>query len=179
LYTGYFGGGGLFNTSCPGLPPKQISFGPGFGFRGDQNNFGRSEQVVVEWSILGALTHAVKTHNRDDYFCGRLEEFLDATRLDTNSLSPRIIAVCPYKPDVHWEAPTSWMKTAKRVSGKHEERLMDNISQWISQNDEDSAARGEKLKNELKRLLALPWTTVTYRRGSSDACTSWGLWCPG
>jgi hypothetical protein len=53
--------------------------------------------------------------------------------------------------------PGGWMEKAKRVSGQHEERLMNNISQWISQNDEDGASKMEKLDNlddELNEIIS-------------------------
>jgi hypothetical protein len=46
------------------------------------------------------------------------------------------------------------MTKAKRVSGIHEERLMNNISQWISQNDEDGTAKTEKLDDELSQIVS-------------------------
>jgi hypothetical protein len=47
-----------------------------------------------------------------------------------------------------------WMEKAKRVSGKHEERLMNNISQWVSHSDEDRATRMEKLDHELNQIVS-------------------------
>jgi hypothetical protein len=113
----------------------------------------RQIPVVVEWSIFGALTRAVKTPHRDKYFCGRLEEFLITIRMDKNSLDPRIIAVCqPYDPK-YWNKSAGWMEKAKRVSGKHEERLMNNISLWISHNDSNAASKMEKLTDELNQIV--------------------------
>jgi hypothetical protein len=148
---GYYGREGLFTTSHPyGNTP--ILLGP--GSRGEQKGFTSSRQVVVEWSILGALTWAVKTLHRDDYFRRHLQEFLATIRIDTNSLNPRIIAVRhQYNPDGHREVPCGWMEKAKRVSSRHEERLMNNISQWISQDDKDGAAKMEKLDYELDEII--------------------------
>ena len=118
----------------------------------EQNDSRHFREVVVEWSIFGALTRAVKTLHRDDYFYGRLEEFLTTIRMDKNSLDPRILAVCQPNNPTDWNVPGRWMEKAKRVSGKHEERLMNNISQWISHNDEDAATKIEKLDDELKQI---------------------------
>jgi hypothetical protein len=46
------------------------------------------------------------------------------------------------------------MEKAKRVGGKHEERLMNNISQWVSHSDEDRATRMEKLDDELNQIVS-------------------------
>jgi hypothetical protein len=69
---GYYGREGLCAGSYP-WSETPIHFGP--GCQGEQRTFGSFRQVVVEWSILGALTYAVKTLHRDDYFRRRLEEF--------------------------------------------------------------------------------------------------------
>jgi hypothetical protein len=156
LVYGYFGGDGLYNTTNSLLNFVPTCFGP--GSRRDQNGFKLFGKVLVEWSILGALTHAVKSHQRVDYVYSRLQEFLqflDAKRLDTKSLNPRIIAVChPYNNNRDGKKTGGWMKTAKRVSGKHEERIMDNISQWTSQNGEDSETRGRRLDNEFNQIIS-------------------------
>jgi hypothetical protein len=46
------------------------------------------------------------------------------------------------------------MEKAKRVSGKDEELLMNNISQWISQKDEDNATKMEKLDDEFSQIVS-------------------------
>jgi hypothetical protein len=150
---GYYGRDGIYHTVYP-REDMQITYMFGPNSRGEQNDFRPLRQIVVEWSIFGALTRAAKMHYRDDNFCSRLEEFLRTIRMDTNSLIPRIIAVChPNNPEEDWQVPGRWMEKAKRVSGKHEKRLMNNISQWISQNDEDAAAKMEKLDEELNQIV--------------------------
>jgi hypothetical protein len=168
---GYYGRDGLLSKSYP-YGDEPLLFGP--GPRGEQHGFRSFRQVVVEWSVLGALNWAVKTHHENDYFCARLKEFLATIRMDTSSLSPRVIAVRhPYNPNedrrmpCDWrllpslyirnapkKIPGIWMEKAKRVSGKHEERLMNNISQWVSHSDEDRATRMEKLDHELNQIVS-------------------------
>lgn len=142
---GYYRHDGLYNEAYVS-GSLQIPFGS--GSQREQNDSRHFMEVVVEWSIFGALTRAV----RDDYFCGRLEEFLTTIRMDKNSLDPRILAVCQLKNPKDGNVPGGWMKKAKRVSGKHEKRLMNNISQWISHSDEDAATKIEKLDDELKQI---------------------------
>jgi hypothetical protein len=168
---GYYGRDGLLSKSYP-YGDEPLLFGP--GPRGEQHGFSSSRQVVVEWSVLGALNWAVKTHHENDYFCARLQEFLATIRMDTCSLSPRVIAVRhPYNPNEDrmvlddWRklrppyirnAPKKmlgiWMEKAKRVGDKHEQRLMNNISQWVSHSDEDRATRLEKLDHELNQIVS-------------------------
>jgi hypothetical protein len=149
---GYYGREGLFAGSYP-WSETPIHFGP--GCQGEQRTFGSFRQVVVEWSILGALTYAVKTLHRDDYFRRRLEEFLGTIKKDTRSFNPRIIAIrTPYNPDQDGKGCGGWMEKAKRVSGKDEELLMNNISQWISQKDEDNATKMEKLDDEFNQIVS-------------------------
>ncbi|KAE9372715.1 hypothetical protein N431DRAFT_375985 [Stipitochalara longipes BDJ] len=104
------------------IPLRSRSWG------GLQNYLRPLNQVVVEWSILGALTHAVKTPHRDDHPRGRLEELLITIRTDKDSLDPKIIA--------------------------HKQRLMNTISKWISHNDEDAATKIEKLEDELNQIAS-------------------------
>jgi hypothetical protein len=147
---GYYRRNGLYNRLCP-YEDMHVIFGQ--SSRGEQNDFRLFRQVVVEWSIFGALARAIKTQHRGDYFCSRLEEFLTTIGMDTNSLNPKILAVChPY--NRHERPRSRWMKSAKRISGKHEERLMENISQWISQTDADSATKVEKLDGELDQIIS-------------------------
>ncbi|PMD29471.1 hypothetical protein L207DRAFT_538881 [Hyaloscypha variabilis F] len=91
---GYYGREGLVHKLHRFFKPFEamsILFGP--GFRGEHNRERPfREVVVVEWSIFGALTHAVNVH-RDVYFCRQLQEFLATIRKDKNSFSPRIIAI--------------------------------------------------------------------------------------
>jgi hypothetical protein len=156
---GYYGRDSLFSISHPydSLP---IIFGP--GSPGKQNGVTDPRQVVVEISIFGALTRATKMCHRDDYFSCQMRDFLTTIKLDTNCFNPRIIAVRhPYNPneDPFSQAedrklPGSWMEKAKRISGKHEEQLMNNISQWISQNDDNATTKMEKLDDELKKIVS-------------------------
>ena len=168
---GYYGRDGLLSKSYP-YGDEPLLFGP--GPRGEQHGFRSFRQVVVKWSVLGALNWAVKTHHENDYFCARLQEFLATIRMDTSSLSPRVIAVRhPHNPnedsmvDIEGrklrpsyfrnapkKIPGIWMEKAKRVSGKHEERLMSNISQWVSHSDEDRETRLEKLDHELNQIVS-------------------------
>jgi hypothetical protein len=168
---GYYGRDGLLSRSYP-YGDEPLLFGP--GPRGEQHGFRSSRQVVIEWSVLEALNWAVKTHHENDYFCARLQEFLATIRMDTCSLSPRVIAVRhPYNPNENrmvlddWRklrppyirnAPKKmlgiWMEKAKRVGGKHEQRLMNSISQWISHSGENRATRLEKLDHELNQIVS-------------------------
>jgi hypothetical protein len=149
---GYYGRDGLLSKSYP-YGDEPLLFGP--GPRGEQHGFSSSRQVVVEWSVLGALNWAVKTHHENDYFCARLQEFLATIRMDTSSLGPKVIAVHhPYHPKEDSRVLGAWMEKAKRVGSKHEEWLMNNISQSVSHSDEDRATRMEKLDHGLNQIVS-------------------------
>ena len=149
---GYYGRDGLLSKSYPYFD-EPLLFGP--GVRGEQHGFRYSRQVVVEWSVLGALDWAVKTHHEGDYFCARLQEFLATIRMDTSSLSPRVIAVRhPYNPVDDSRMRFTWIGKAKKVGGKHEKRLMKNISQWVPHSDEDRATRAANLDHELNQIVS-------------------------
>jgi hypothetical protein len=155
---GYYGRDGLFNTSHSTRDIKTVL---GSSDGGEQSRLGSIRQVVVESSTLEALTRVFDLHHRDNCFCGKLQEFLATIRKDANSLKPRIIAVRhpynldedPYSRAENRKLPGSWIEKAKRVSDKHGERLMNNISQWISQNDDDATTKMEKLDEELDQIV--------------------------